>query len=107
MGSFNFVIGADTRLDSAWSCMEQNKKDWKLNLNKAIYAIDKINNLTPRPQFVVICGNFVNEMPNSKLNFHIKYYIYITFIFFMLRVKRELPTILGQNSIFRLLPGQT
>uniref|UniRef100_A0A2S2PUP4 Calcineurin-like phosphoesterase domain-containing protein 1 n=1 Tax=Sipha flava TaxID=143950 RepID=A0A2S2PUP4_9HEMI len=65
MGSFNFVIGADTRLDSAWSCMEQNKKDWKLNLNKAIYAIDKINNLTPRPQFVVICGNFVNEMPNN------------------------------------------
>lgn len=87
MGNFNFVIGADIRLDSAWSCIEQNAKDWKLHLNKAIYAVDKINNLTPRPQFVVICGNLVNEMPNSKFNFHIKHYIYtynILYIFQMI-----------------------
>lgn len=46
--------------------MERNAKGWKLELNKAICAVDQINNLTPRPQFVVICGDFVNEMPNSK-----------------------------------------
>lgn len=40
-------------------------------MEKSICAIEKINNLTPRPQFVVICGDLVNEMPNSKLKFNI------------------------------------
>lgn len=60
--------------------MERNAKGWKLELNKAICAVDQINNLTPRPQFVVICGDFVNEMPNSKLN-HITFYFYKIYIY--------------------------
>lgn len=77
MGNFSFVICADIRLDSVWPFIEHNTKDLKLQLNKAICAVHKINNITPRPQFVVICGDLVNEMPNSKLNFHTKFIIFI------------------------------
>lgn len=38
-------------------------------MDKAIYAVDKINKLTPKPQFVVVCGDLIDKMPNSKLNY--------------------------------------
>lgn len=66
MGNFYFVIGADSQFGYIWPHQERDSKDWEIEMNKAIYAIDKINNLCPRPQFVVICGDLINEMPQSK-----------------------------------------
>jgi len=36
-------------------------------MDRSIWAIDKVNNLSPRPQFLVICGDLVDAMPNSQL----------------------------------------
>jgi hypothetical protein len=40
-------------------------------MEKAICAVDKINNLTPRPQFVVICGDLINELSDGKQDFNL------------------------------------
>lgn len=64
--NFYFVIGADSQFGYIWPHKERDSKDWKIEMDRAINAINKINNLTPRPQFVIICGDLVNEMPYSK-----------------------------------------
>lgn len=66
--NFYFVIAADSQFGCILPYEERDPKDWKKEMDKAICAVDKINNLTPKPQFVVVCGDLVNEMPQSKLN---------------------------------------
>lgn len=63
--NFYFVIGADSQFGYIWPREKRDPLDWKLEMDKSICAIDKINNLTPRPQFLVICGDLVDTMPNS------------------------------------------
>lgn len=69
-GNFSFVIGADVQLGYIWPHRERDAKDWKIEMDKAICAVDKINNLTPRPQFVVICGDLINELSEGKHDFN-------------------------------------
>lgn len=69
--NFYFVIGSDCQFGYIWPHKERDDKDWKIEMEKSICAIEKINNLSPRPQFVVICGDLVNEMPYRKLKFNI------------------------------------
>lgn len=66
IGNFSFVIGADSQLGYIWPYKERDEKDWKIEMEKSILAVEKINNMSPRPQFLVICGDLVNEMPYSK-----------------------------------------
>jgi len=63
--NFYFVIAADSQFGYTWPYKERDPKDWKIETDRAICAVDKINNLNPRPQFVVICGDLVNEMPEN------------------------------------------
>lgn len=70
--NFSFVIVADSQLGYIWPYMERDEKNWKIEMEKSILAVEKINNMSPRPQFLVVCGDLVNEMPYSKFNFKIK-----------------------------------
>lgn len=63
--NFYFVVAADSQFGYTWPPVERDSKDWKIEMDKAVCAIDKINNLFPRPQFLVVCGDLVNEMPCS------------------------------------------
>lgn len=63
--NFYFVIAADSQFGYTFPPIERDSTDWKIEMDKAIFAIDKINNLSPRPQFLVVCGDLVNEMPCS------------------------------------------
>lgn len=63
--NFYFVIVADVQFGYIKPPVKRDSKDWKIEMDKAIFAIDKINNLSPRPQFLVVCGDLVNEMPYS------------------------------------------
>jgi len=63
--NFYFVVAADTQFGYIKPPVKRDSKDWKIEMDKAILAIDKINNLSPRPQFLVVCGDLVNEMPCS------------------------------------------
>jgi len=63
--NFYFVVAADPQFGYIKPPIERDSKDWKIEMDKAIFAIDKINNLSPRPQFLVVCGDLVNEMPCS------------------------------------------
>lgn len=65
-----------------WPRKQRDYTDWKIEMNKAICAVEKINNLSPRPQFVVICGDLVDAMPNSMLNFNFIFYLYKHIIIF-------------------------
>ncbi|XP_050440370.1 serine/threonine-protein phosphatase CPPED1-like [Adelges cooleyi] len=68
--NFYFVVGADPQLGYNTSFQDREPTDWQEEMNRSITAVEKINALTPRPQFVVICGDLVNAMPNKeeKLN---------------------------------------
>lgn len=64
--NFYFVVAADPQFGYIRPPVERDSRDWKIEMDKAIFAIDKINNLSPRPQFLVICGDLVNEMPYNE-----------------------------------------
>uniref|UniRef100_A0A2S2P0S5 Calcineurin-like phosphoesterase domain-containing protein 1 n=2 Tax=Schizaphis graminum TaxID=13262 RepID=A0A2S2P0S5_SCHGA len=64
--NFYFVIVSDVQFGYIKPPSERDSKDWKIEMDKAIFAIDKINNLSPRPQFLVVCGDLVNEMPCNE-----------------------------------------
>jgi len=57
------VIAADSQFGFIKPPVKRDPKDWKIEMDKAIIAIDKINNLSPRPQFLVVCGDLINEKP--------------------------------------------
>ncbi|KAL5235309.1 hypothetical protein ACI65C_002719 [Semiaphis heraclei] len=61
--NFYFVIAADSQFGYIKPPVQRDPKDWKIEMDKAIFAIDKINKLYPRPQFLVVCGDLINEMP--------------------------------------------
>ncbi|XP_050536032.1 serine/threonine-protein phosphatase CPPED1-like [Daktulosphaira vitifoliae] len=69
-GNFYFVVGSDPQLGYIWPPKDREATDWQEELDRCIETVEKINALTPRPQFLVICGDMVNAMPTEqdKLN---------------------------------------
>lgn len=56
---FCFVIGADTQLG-----MASVSSEWQTELNYCIKAINHINSMTQKPEFVCMCGDLVDMHPN-------------------------------------------
>jgi len=53
--SHTFVVCADTQLGST-----SLNDEWETELEYSRLAVDRINNLTPRPKYVCVCGDLVD-----------------------------------------------
>lgn len=69
---FYFIVGADTQLGlKEW--YENEKKGlppptgryWLEDIQYTERAVECINNLHPRPKFVVVCGDLLNAYPGE------------------------------------------
>jgi serine/threonine-protein phosphatase CPPED1 len=56
---FTFVIGADTQLGISSGCRE-----WEYELEYSRRAVNFINQLTPKPVFVSLCGDLIDMEPS-------------------------------------------
>jgi len=104
-GNFYFVIGADSQIGYIWPFRKRDPEDWKIEMDRSICAIDKVNNLSPRPQFLVICGDLVDSMPNSQFwNFNVIFYLYIEiFIHISVNAKLHQSQVIAFQRIFSKL----
>jgi serine/threonine-protein phosphatase CPPED1 len=57
--NFTFVIGADTQLGISSGCRE-----WDYELEYSRRAVNYINQLTPKPAFVSLCGDLIDMEPS-------------------------------------------
>lgn len=68
-GDFYFIVGSDPQfgLMDWYQNPDYNpeKADWTEEIISATLAVDKINKLSPKPRFFVICGDLSNEFPGK------------------------------------------
>lgn len=67
-GNFIFIQAADTQfglIDQAKTgSLKTNVQDDEIALTKI--AIEKANQLVPRPRFFIVCGDLVNAFPSAR-----------------------------------------
>ncbi|XP_050437584.1 serine/threonine-protein phosphatase CPPED1-like isoform X2 [Adelges cooleyi] len=63
--SYCFVVGSDPQFGYCTDCKPRPPTCWHQEMNRSMKAVEKINALRPRPQFVVICGDLVHAMPSK------------------------------------------
>ncbi|CAG2181784.1 unnamed protein product, partial [Oppiella nova] len=65
--TFHFIQGADTQFGMIETFL-QNKTDggWDEEIQLTAQAINEWNAMTPKPKFVVICGDLVDDFPGKE-----------------------------------------
>lgn len=61
--SFTFVIGADPQLGISSGSLK-----WEYEIEYSLRAITYINNMTPKPSFVCLCGDLIDMEPSIFKN---------------------------------------
>ncbi|CAL8124015.1 unnamed protein product [Orchesella dallaii] len=66
-GPFTFVQGADPQLGMIGSCkLKTCKPTWKAEIELTRQAIQKINTMSPKPKFFIVCGDMLDAYPFEK-----------------------------------------
>lgn len=70
---FYFVQGSNPQFGSMSAYNKGILTDWTEEMRLAKLAVEKVNQLEPKPSFFVICGDLTNEFPTGAiflLGFH-------------------------------------
>ena len=68
-GEFSFIQAADTQFGMQESSIEKKENyGWKQEIAWSRQMVHEVNNMEPRPRFLVICGDLLNEFPESQIN---------------------------------------
>ncbi len=70
-GQFFFVVGSDPQFGmmdfQTNPDYNPQKADWTEEIRLAKLAVEKVNQLNPKPKFFVICGDLTNEFPGDGM----------------------------------------
>ena len=64
---FSFVVGADLQIGMIQSYIEKNPEPgWEKEIELGKRAVEKINQMAPKPKFFVMCGDLCDAFPGKK-----------------------------------------
>lgn len=68
-GPFCFVQAADSQFGMIDSYENQNHVNpgWTREMELMTKTVERVNAITPRPRFMVVCGDLVDAMPGLSL----------------------------------------
>ncbi|XP_071832376.1 serine/threonine-protein phosphatase CPPED1-like [Apostichopus japonicus] len=65
-GSFMFIQGADCQYGMIDDMAEKTPIRWEEEIKMTRIAIDKINQMKPKPKFFAVCGDLVHAFPGEE-----------------------------------------
>jgi len=66
-GNFTFIQAADTQFGMQESYVEKKEVvGWQQEINWSRTLVDHVNNMQPRPRFMVICGDLLDAWPQTQ-----------------------------------------
>lgn len=64
-GSFIFIQGADCQYGMIDDMAEKSPIGWQEEIRLTRIAVDRINQMKPKPKFFVVCGDLVHAFPGT------------------------------------------
>lgn len=65
-GSFIFIQGADCQYGMIDDMAEKSPIGWQEEIRLTRIAVDRINQMKPKPKFFVVCGDLVHAFPDEN-----------------------------------------
>lgn len=72
-GSFFFIQGSDTQFGMIDTYIDKKTViTWDEEINRAKKCVKAINAMTPKPKFLIVCGDLIHAFPGNIIKLFFK-----------------------------------